>query len=297
MSGEDEIIKLKKLLEQREGDVNRFRREINTANESLKSLIERLTKEIKTMHQIQKVLVPTELPHIPGFEFSSKFIPSMLQGGDYFDVFETSDRMHFGILVASANGPSLTALLISVLLKHLAPSDKKKANQPAQFLKKLQLELPSDEDVETAHLFYGLFDRRKHELHYLRFGGITALYQEARSQKIEVLSGSPEFFSKGITLPAKSGLLNLNARDRVVFCSPGLLQATNLKGEAFGLERLVKAIKESQNEGVHEIRNHVLFSAQQHGAGQQIPRDQTVLILEVKDRVIRLAKSINPIND
>jgi sigma-B regulation protein RsbU (phosphoserine phosphatase) len=283
-----DIAKLKKLLELREADITRYKTEVSSANQGIQDLIEKLTKEIKTLHQIQKVLVPTELPHIPGFEFSSKFIPSMLQGGDYFDIFETSDRMHFGLLIASANGPSLTALLISVLLKHLMPSEKKKPNHPQAFLKKLQAELPPESD--SAHLFYGLVDRRKHELHFLRYGKIKALYQDYRSQKVELLNGDDDHFKKNTGLPAKPESLLLNPRDRLVFCSPGITQAVNLAGESFGLERVVKAIKEVQSGDVHEVRNHILFSVEQFGEGQEIPRDQTVLVVEVKDRVIRLAR-------
>ena len=87
------VQELEREVNAREKDLAVFRSQLIKANQSLESLIEKVAEEVKTAALVQKVLVPTEFPNIPGFEFSTKFIPSPISGGDYFDIFEHEDRL------------------------------------------------------------------------------------------------------------------------------------------------------------------------------------------------------------
>src|SRR6476469_8091482 len=101
----------------REKDLAVFRDELAKANSQLERFIKQINSELKMASTIQKALVPTEFPNIPGFEFSTKFVPSPVSGGDYFDIFEHEDRFRFGIVLASSSGYSMSALFLSVLLR------------------------------------------------------------------------------------------------------------------------------------------------------------------------------------
>src|SRR5687768_8579652 len=110
----ERVAELEEELRERQADLKRFRDELSKANQRLEGLITRLHSELKLAHVIQKSLVPTEFPHITGFEFSTKFVPSSVSGGDYFDIFEHDDRFRFGVIVSSSNGHTMSALLLSV---------------------------------------------------------------------------------------------------------------------------------------------------------------------------------------
>src|SRR5580692_5510524 len=99
----ERVAELEEEVQERQVDLKRFREELGKANSRLETLIERLHQEVKLAHVIQKILVPTEFPHIAGFEFSTKFFPSHVSGGDYFDIFEHQDRARFGIIVSSSS--------------------------------------------------------------------------------------------------------------------------------------------------------------------------------------------------
>src|SRR6186997_1220445 len=92
------ISELEQEVKERQADLRRFREELGKANQKLEGLIGQLHTEVKLAHVIQKALVPTEFPHINGFEFSTKFVPSSISGGDYFDIFEHEDRFRFGVI-------------------------------------------------------------------------------------------------------------------------------------------------------------------------------------------------------
>jgi sigma-B regulation protein RsbU (phosphoserine phosphatase) len=49
-------------------------------------------------------------------------------------------------------------------------------------------------------------------------------------------------------------------------------------------------MSENAKNGVHDLRNELLFQAQIKSNLEEPLRDQTVLVIDVKDRVIKLAK-------
>lgn len=285
------IQELEQEVAEREQDLSRFRQELLLANSKLEVLIHQLSQELKMAHLVQKKLVPTEFPHIPGFEFSTKFIPSAVSGGDYFDIFEHQDKFRFGVVAASSSGHAMSALFLSVLLRLTSQMEARKGAEPHKVLQSMAEELvPSIEDAASADVFYGLIDRRSYELTYCRMGEVHVLLHSKDTGKIQLIEQCSSPFVKNFNQKLKSKSLLLNSKDRLVICTKGLTVAVSPQGEQFGLERLSKAVLEGPVEGVHELRNHILYELHKFCGGHEPQRDQTILVLEVKDRVIKLAQ-------
>lgn len=286
------IQQLEQEVADREKDVERFRTELTKANSQLEGLIAQLRQELKLAHAIQKMLVPTEFPNIPGFEFSTKYIPSAKRGGDYFDIFEHEDRFRFGMIVASSSGYAMSALLLSVLLKLTRQMEARKGAEPHKVVKQIIADLlPNMELSDKAEVFYGLFDRRSFELSYCRTGHVVAFVQNYSSGELQLLDAVAGPIEKHFSTSLKSRSLALNPRDRLILCTPGIVEARSLEGEEFGQQRLLQTIMDSPRQGAHELRNQILFQVQKFTGGQDPDADRTVVIAEVKDRVIKLAKS------
>jgi sigma-B regulation protein RsbU (phosphoserine phosphatase) len=77
----------------------------------------------------------------------------------------------------------------------------------------------------------------------------------------------------------------------LILCTEGVVRALNAKGEEFGEERLYKTILAAPRLGVHDLRNEILYQVERFAAGRDLPNDATVVVTEVKDRVIKLAKT------
>jgi sigma-B regulation protein RsbU (phosphoserine phosphatase) len=130
------IAALEAELQDRERDLSTYRDELQKANRKLESLIENMAAQLQLASQIQKRLVPTEFPNIPGLEFSTKFEASAITGGDYFDIFEHEDRFRFGIVVASSSGYSMSSLFLSVLLRMTGRAEGRRATSPFRFVER-----------------------------------------------------------------------------------------------------------------------------------------------------------------
>jgi sigma-B regulation protein RsbU (phosphoserine phosphatase) len=236
--------------------------------------------------------VPTEFPHISGFEFSTKFIPSSISGGDYFDIFEHQDRFRFGVIVSSSSGHSMSALLLSVLLKMTGQIESKRGSEPHEVLRDMQEQLVENlTEQDRADIFYALIDRRNFEMRFVRAGEVIALHQNAQTGEVRYLDSGLGPLGAGFVIPKSSETLFLNPRDRVVLCTRGVVEATNAVGEPYGLERVTRSFLSGPRRGVHELRNHILYEVNRFAQGAEPIRDRTLVVLEVKDKVIKLAKS------
>jgi phosphoserine phosphatase RsbU/P len=289
---EKRVQQLEKEVRDREADLAKFRDQLITANRKLEQMIDSFTQQLKVAGAIQRSLVPTEFPNIPGFDFSTKFVPSSKSGGDYFDFFEHQDKFRFGIVLSSASGYGMSALLLGVLLKMTGKLEARKGAEPHQIVQNIATEMmPEMEKDASTDLFYALIDRRSYEMRFVRQGNVIAVVQTAGSREFQILESSGGPLDENFTAPKESNKFSLNAKDRVILFTRGLLEITNTRGETFGLENVTRALMSGPKKGVHEMRNHILFEAQRFAQGQEPPRDVTVLVLEVKDKVIKLAKS------
>lgn len=286
------VAELEEEVRERQADLTRFREELGRANQRLEKLIAQLSQEVKLVHVVQKILMPTEFPNISGFEFSTKFVPSHVSGGDYFDIFEHQDRFRFGIIVSSASGHAMSALLLGVLLKMTGQIEAKRGSDPHQVLLDMNEQLKESMTADDqADIFYALVDRRNFEMKYVRAGNVIALHQNAATGEVQALDSGLGPLSADFVSPPSSGVVSLNPRDRVVLCTRGVIEARNTKGEAYGMERVTRSFLTGPKRGVHELRNHILYEVSKFSQGTEPVRDQTLVILEIKDKVIKLAKS------
>lgn len=278
---------------EREKDLAVFRDELNRANEQLEQFIKQIGQELKIASLIQKALVPTEFPNIPGFEFSTKFVPSPISGGDYFDIFEHEDKFRFGIVLASSSGYGMSALFLSVLLKMTGQLEARKGTSPDRILEMMAQELvPNIQAQDRANVFYGVFDRRSFEMTYSGVGGMVGLLLSYGTGKLQRLEWESTPFQVGFNATLKSKTVSLGPRDRVILVSEGAIKALNPKGEAFGEERLYKTVLAAPRLGVHDLRNEIFYQIERFTKGRELPHDVTVIVAEVKDRVIKLAKNV-----
>ncbi len=287
---QNQVEELENELSERESDIALFRDELTKANVQLKKLIGQISNELKTAAKIQKALVPTEFPTIPGFEFSTKFVPSPISGGDYFDIFEHEDKFRFGVVLANSSGYSMSALFLSVLLKMSGQLEARKGTAPNQILEHMARELvPNIEAGDLANVFYGVIDRRNFELTYSHAGSyVGLLVSQNKVQKLDVSNAAiGKAFKPGI----ENRSINLNPHDKLVLCSEGVLKVVNSKSEKFGEERLFKAVLAASENEVHDLRNEIMIQVEKFAGDRDLSQDVTVLVLEVKDRVIKLAKS------
>lgn len=289
---EQRIDELENLVEQKDSEIKTFKKELIGLNHQIESLIDRLSGQLKIAHKIQEKLVPTEFPNIPGFEFSTKFQASYVSGGDYFDIFEIEDRFRFSLLLSSCSGYGISSLFLSVLLKLTSHIETKKGAPPEKVFSMITKELiPQITDQDAANLFYAVINRRSYEMSYCHHGkNLVYLYRASEKDVIE-LEATGETFTKGFKSKIKSETVALNPKDCLVLITEGIHQVKNSKGISLDVNKIKKMVLDTAKKSPHQMRNEVFYQIQKWNGGKELNKDVTVLVAEVKDRVLKLAKS------
>jgi sigma-B regulation protein RsbU (phosphoserine phosphatase) len=288
----NQISDLEHELAVKDAELHRYRLDLAKANSSLEKLIGQVGQELKLAQVLQKYLAPTELPHVQGFDFSTKFLAGTRSGGDYFDIFEHEDRLKFGILISSASGYSLSSLLLSVIIKMSSQIEARRGLAVAKVVELIVKEVvPQIENQDTANIFYGVVDRRTYEIEYCSVGIIDCLLQSYGNEKLQDLPPTTQSLFKDFDLQELQGVkVQLNPRDRLIIATEGLRTSQNAAGVMWGKQRLREVISAASKQSVHELRNDILYANQKYTGTEEPLRDQTLIVTEVKDRVIKLAK-------
>ena len=189
-----------------------------------------LEGELEACRGVQQIIVPEHVESVPGFTVESAYRPAQQVGGDFFQILTTADGALL-VVVGDVAGKGLpAAMLVSVLvgaIRGAAPF----TNDPAELL---------------ANLNQRLLGR-------MHGGFATALVARIAADGEIVIANaghlSPYLDGEELDLPGALPLgvdsdpVYCSARffiengSRIAFCSDGVIEAMNGKGELFGFER------------------------------------------------------------
>jgi sigma-B regulation protein RsbU (phosphoserine phosphatase) len=285
----DEIARLKGIIQMKDQEILLYKQELLKFSHQLDNVMIQISGDVDLLKKIQKVLTPTEMPNIPGFEFSRKFVYGSRYGGDYFDIFEHEDKLKFGVLLSSSTGYSMSALFLSLVLKVSHLMEAKKGLSPEKVLEQIDLELKTMAATkDETHTFYGVIDRRDLTLNFCAVGRIKGFIQSQGGKPLQMISSDSAALGYSSAPTFKSASVELDPKSRVILLSDGILEVLSTDQISQCLQTLGPQSHPSAS--VHDVRNEILLQCQIKSGSDTPLRDQTVVVIEVKDRVIKLAK-------
>lgn len=290
----EKITYLENELRLKSREVEIYQKELIKFSHNLDMILNSSRQDVINLNLLQKKILPTDLPEFPGFSFSRKFTYGTRHGGDYFDIFPYADKMKFGILLASSSSYAMSAHFLSVLLQQtdvLEGRQKVSVEQTVRILSE-ELKKIASPDEETQ-LFYAIIDRRHMTMTFSCIGHIAGLIQstdESLNELLRIISsdrGGIRSHGHGTSTDSKDEYtsleVDLKPGYRICLLSEGLLNVLDQ-------DELVSIAEETASGGVHELRNQMFIQAQIKSGLEQPIKDQTVVVIEVKDNVVKLAK-------
>src|SRR5437762_6963000 len=103
----------------------------------------RLDHDLEIARDIQRILLPSEAPVMPGFEISGINIPARHVSGDYFDYLEVDDT-RLGVAIADVSGKGVPASIIMAICRSVLRSQATGNPSPADGLQKVSRQLYPD---------------------------------------------------------------------------------------------------------------------------------------------------------
>lgn len=260
--------------------------------ERIRSNEKRLEKEIRFAQRVQAGLLPMELPkRMKGIDVAARLEPARGLGGDFYD-FLAPEPNSLVVAVGDVSGKGVAAALYSAFAGELVRSRTfRRRYAPERFTPAGVLMSSNtilyERQLEEYYctLCYALFDIKR-RIVTLANSGLPYPVRCSGDVISQVeIPGVPLGLFAGSTYDEVS--FDLVPGDVYIFCSDGVYDANDWRGNEFGLERLLEVVKETRHLSAREIVD-TIFTAVHTFRGDTAPNDDmTAVALRITDEGLK----------
>lgn len=262
-------------------ELGRKRRQRGRLEKENRKTTKRLKQELSEAEEIQRALLPSELPLVTGFELAVAWEPARSVSGDYFDVIKFTDG-RTAICIADVAGKGLSAALlmsnVQASLKSLATG----ITPPYELMTRVNgIVCKNIVPHRFISCFYALLDPFTGKLAYANAGhDAPMLVRDGRCLRLNE-SGPVLGVFPAENYPHSE--VQLLPGDALVLFTDGVTEVCNAQGEEFGESRLENLIvdREMSAEGLRET----VMSAVTHFGDGKFDDDVTLLVLKANQAV------------
>ena len=237
--------------------------------------LKEIQNELEVARRIQLSILPGEFPVSLNFRVAARYEPMRSVAGDLYDYIIADDHQ-VGLLIADASGHGVPAALIASMVKLAAASQRAVAAEPSRFLSGMNSALlrnTQDQFVTAAYLH---LNAESGELRYSAAAHPPLLLvRDGRVIPIE---------ENGLMLAAfafasySTAVHKLEAGDRMVMYTDGILEAANATGDFFGHDALCALLTRTRDLSPALASDTIISSVRQWSEKQD--DDLTVLICD-----------------
>ena len=235
--------------------------------------------EMEDARDIERRLLPSEIPQLAGYEISGSWQPASMVGGDYFDVLAL-DKNRVGLCIADVVGKGVpAALLVSNLqaaVKTAALEDLQTNQLAAKLNQSVSQHLAQGKFIT---FFYGLLDGTSKRLTYTNAGHNPPILMHADGSHTRLEAGGAAL---GLfeNWNYECGATTLATADRLVFYTDGVTEATNSKGEEYGEDRLLALIGDNRQKSAKDLQAQITEAVNEFSRGT-LNDDATLIVVAV----------------
>jgi sigma-B regulation protein RsbU (phosphoserine phosphatase) len=217
----------------------------------------RFETEIRNAGEVQRVLLPQGEPEVPGFRISGTNVPARLISGDYYDYLDLGGGRH-GMVIADVSGKGVAAGLMMAMCRSVLRCHSEIHGEALNLIAALNRQLFPDirEDMFIS-LFYAQLIENDGRIELVRAGHDPALWFHAQGTTIERLK--PPGLALGVDdgtvfeRVTRSHEIRMESGDILLLHTDGVKEATNRRGEEFGMERLERSFREHAGMGAESV--------------------------------------------
>ena len=208
-----------------------------------------LEEELQTAHDMQMGLMPKRAPSLRGFDIAGQCLTASQVGGDFFQYFPQDGK--FSICLADVTGHAMRAAVPMVLFNGILESEIRHEISLRDLFARLNQTLYDKLDNRTFVCFaMGELDLSTYIFRLANCGCPYPYHYKAASNEITELQ--MDAYPLGIRLDTEYQVMEIQLApgDYIVFCSDGIIEATNSGGEIFGFEQTAETIRQGCQEGL-----------------------------------------------
>jgi sigma-B regulation protein RsbU (phosphoserine phosphatase) len=249
-----------------------------------------LDREMKIVGDLQRSLLPTELPAIPGLELAASYQTSTQAGGDYYDLFPLPDGA-WGFFIADVSGhgtPAAVLMAVTHAIAHAYPGPAVPPGAVMAHLNELLSRHYTGGKGSFVTAFYGVYHPAARTLTYARAGHNPPRFlrkaggSDGRTvTPLDAIGNLPLGILPGIAYDEAT--VQLAAGDTILFYTDGITEAMNAADELFGEERLDRLVaSQAGGAGAAALIERILAEVRTFEGTRPAADDRTLLAALVR---------------
>lgn len=243
---------------------------------------QRLDLDITLASDVQQMLLPREMPLVPGLEIDARYMAAQKVGGDFYDVFPLEGGL-LGVAVADVSGKGISASLLMAICRTQLRAIAPRHQSPARVLMEMNRALSPDVRAGMyVTITYAIIDaargsivfaRAGHELPLLgRKQGHEFVTEFVGSEGMPIGLVDAEVFDAAI----EDRTLSFPNEALFVLYTDGVTEAPNADGREFGSVRLADTIRSACEQSAAGVNSAIMRTVSSFSRGE--PRDDFTLL-------------------
>lgn len=251
---------------------------IHRLNREVQSQRDQLEHELKVTSEVQRDLLPKNLPQIDGLKLGVHYETSRYAGGDYYDIVQLSDN-NWGFLVADAEGHSAPAAVMMAMTCALFRSCSVSQTEPQKVLDYINSNLCKVNENSFVTAIYVIYNADNRTIRIARSGHpLPMIYRSAESKAIELECKGvfPLGWDNYSDVPVTE--FQLEKGDRLLLYTDGVTERFSTTEEQYGEKRLLNQIEMSGAMQPQEILNAIMNDLERFAGERPADDDQALFV-------------------
>lgn len=242
---------------------------------------ERMSSQLNIARRIQRGLLPTTAPTVPGFEIAGWSEAADQTGGDYYDWSLTPDGQLI-VTIADVTGHGIGPAIMASVCRAYARATLRGSAPLTSLLEQLNRLVHADTRGEQFVTFLaGVLDPAERTMLVASAGHGPVLLHRADGSPIEELAtqGVPLGIMDDMSMDPVS-VVRFSPGDVLLLISDGFFEWMDVQGQQFGIERLADALRSAASLPPSEIIESIHRAVVEFTAGTEQPDDMTAVVVK-----------------
>ena len=244
---------------------------------------QRLEQELDLAREFQKMLLPTQFPHVTGLDIAAFSQPALEVGGDAYD-FVWVDENHLGIAIADVSGKGIPGALVMAIMRSTLRAEAQHELSPKEVLRRVNRRLLSDtKDNVFVTMTYGILDVATKRFKFVRAGHEPLITIHSSGSQPDL--HTPRGIAVGLVGDEMFDILeeceiDLANGDSFILYTDGVVEAMNPENAQYGSERFLSRLQMAHGETPNDQIRRVLADINEFTEGLAQHDDITMVSLK-----------------
>jgi sigma-B regulation protein RsbU (phosphoserine phosphatase) len=240
---------------------------------------QKLEDELVIAREIQRALLPSKLPEIPGFDVAAVNISSKQVGGDYYDVIALEDGKYM-IAVGDVAGKGTPASLLMANLQATIRALVPIGLSLGELTRRVN-DLICDNTTSGRFItfFWMILDAKSRTLRYVNAGHNPPILFRGNGDVERLHSGGIILGIIKSADPYEEGNVALDPGDSIILFTDGVTEAMNAAGSELGEEPLLRLSANRSTLNAVEMVDTLVDAVKLHSTGAPQSDDVTLVVL------------------